>query len=406
MLRSLNLLQVRRGFVVVAMGLAPVVATAEVGPVPEAVRERLSLSEFYSKSTDAMGIPIVASSKTADAALEEARFLIGKMLEHRPEIAEAIAKTKVRVAIMAHDEFTTDIPEHSDLTPAAYWNQRARGLGATSERPAVSCGEENLLCLKGDPYAAENIFIHEFGHVIHEIGMAGVDPTFDDRLRATYDAALEEGLWKGAYAATNRSEYWAEAVQSWFDTNRENDREHNHVNTRDELKAYDPRVAALCESVFGDSDWRYVRPGDRMPPSPHLAGFDRDAAPTFAWSEELIAYRERFGKGEESLAPKKAKTLTMKRSDDPAIAKSTNGERASLWIRNLTDVSVDVEWIDTAGTPHKYATLRPSDHHEQSTFAGHVWRLTSESGDVQNYVAESPACMIVLKAQDTASEKN
>jgi len=28
-------------------------------------------------------------------------------------------------------------------------------------------------------------------------------------------------------------EYWAEAVQSWFDTNREPDHDHNHVNTRD-----------------------------------------------------------------------------------------------------------------------------------------------------------------------------
>ena len=30
------------------------------------------------------------------------------------------------------------------------------------------------------------------------------------------------------------------AVQDWFDDNRQNDSLHNHVNTRAELKEYDP----------------------------------------------------------------------------------------------------------------------------------------------------------------------
>lgn len=51
---------------------------------------------------------------------------------------------------MAQDEMTTDVPEHCDLRPKDYWDRRARRLGATDARPAVSCGEENLLCLPGD----------------------------------------------------------------------------------------------------------------------------------------------------------------------------------------------------------------------------------------------------------------
>ena len=35
----------------------------------------------------------------------------------------------------------------------------------------------------------------------------------------------------------NHHEYFAEGVQSWFDNNRENDHDHNHVNTRAELLA-------------------------------------------------------------------------------------------------------------------------------------------------------------------------
>ena len=74
---------------------------------------------------------------------------------------------------------------------------------------------------------------------------------------------MDKGLWKDKYAANNRMEYWAEGVQSWFDTNRPPDHDHNHVDTREELKEYDPDLAALCAEVFGEDAWRYVRPHER-----------------------------------------------------------------------------------------------------------------------------------------------
>jgi hypothetical protein len=154
----------------------------------------------------------------------------------------------------------------------------------------VSCGEENLLEYPGDPYATENILIHEFGHAIHEMGMRSVDDSFDDRLHRAYRDSQEAGRWKGTYAITNPAEYWAEGVQSWFDTNRENDAQHNHVNTRNEIKTYDPALAGLLAEVFGDGPWRYVRPSIR-PEKGHLEGFDRSQAPTFRWSPESL---ERF----------------------------------------------------------------------------------------------------------------
>ena len=76
-----------------------------------------------------------------------------------------------------------------------------------------------------------------------------VDPTFDARLKATYDAAMKAGLWKTKYASVNHCEYFAEGVQSWFDNNRVNDHDHNHVNTRALLLEYDPGLAAMCRDV-------------------------------------------------------------------------------------------------------------------------------------------------------------
>lgn len=251
---------------------------------------------FYTQRVSAKGFPIVASARVNPYALKEAAFLVDQMLAHRPDIREAMVKSGARLCIIAWNEFTTDQPEfvrlgkgmmpgYPGIAAKDYWDARARGLGGSERDPFCSCGEENLLGYPGDPYSAENIFIHEFAHNLHLRGLANVDPSFDTRLKATYDAAMKAGLWKGKYASVNHHEYWAEAVQSWFDDNRENDHDHNHVNTRVELLAYDPGVAALCREVFGDTVIKYTKPATRL--TGHMAGYDPAKAPTFVWPDRL-----------------------------------------------------------------------------------------------------------------------
>ncbi len=253
-------------------------------PVPEAVRTEFKLDAFYQKHLDAGGFPVVASAKVRDEALREAAWILDHLLEGRDDIRKALAKNGVRLAVMAHDEYTTDIPEHAKLKPKDYWDRRARGLGPGPDALAVSCGEENLLGFPGDHYATENILIHEFAHAIHQMGLNTVDPTFDTRLNQAYARALALGRWKGFYAGSNPAEYWAEGVQSWFGNNRENDASHNHVNTRPELVEYDPELAALCREVFGGREWTYQKPGQRADAGRrHLKGWDPAQAPTFHW---------------------------------------------------------------------------------------------------------------------------
>jgi hypothetical protein len=241
----------------------------------------LDLPDFYKKHVSAGGYPVVGSEKVSDYALKEAAYLINMMLAKRPDVRKAMVESGSRVVVMAHNEYTTDVPEHAHLNPKAWWNVRARGLGGSETDPVCSCGEENLLAYPGDPYDTECILIHEFAHNIHLRGLVNVDPTFDGRLKAAWQKALKRGLWAGTYASTNHREYWAEGVQSWFNNNRDPDHDHNHVNTRKELRAYDPALATLCEEVFGDTELVYTKPGTRL--TGHLAGYDPDKAPTFAF---------------------------------------------------------------------------------------------------------------------------
>jgi alpha-glucosidase len=227
-----------------------------VGEVPQELQNRLKLDPFYKKHAAAEGLPILSSEKVSDAGLAEARYLIRQMLAERPDVLKEMARRGVRFVVMAPTEMTTDVPEQRNMTPKDYWDKRARGLGGR----VTSCGEENLLNLKGDRYRNENILVHEFSHAIHRYGIGSLNPKFDARLKEVYARATDKGLWKGTYAATNHSEYWAEGVQSYFDCNAPpNKGVHNDVNTREKLARYDPDLFELIDDSFGKNPWRYVR---------------------------------------------------------------------------------------------------------------------------------------------------
>lgn len=98
------------------VGVASASADVVIAPPPEIVA-RLSLSPIYTKCVMVEGLPVVGSAKVSDYGLLEAAYLIRNEIGHRPEILRAMAKNGVRFAVMAPTEMTTDIPEHSDLTP-------------------------------------------------------------------------------------------------------------------------------------------------------------------------------------------------------------------------------------------------------------------------------------------------
>jgi hypothetical protein len=219
----------------------------------------LGLDPFYTRYLDADGIPIVASSMVPDAALARTCEIVRAMLSARDDVRDQMIANRARVAVMAATEVTTDIPEHRDLYtayPGTDWDARARGLGGTPDRPVTSCAEENVLCDPGDRYHGESILVHELAHGVHLLGLDPLDASFGARLHAAYTSAIGAGLWARTYAATDAGEYWAEGVQSFFDTNLEADPPdgvHNHVSTRAELLAYDPTLHALIAEVFPPS---------------------------------------------------------------------------------------------------------------------------------------------------------
>jgi hypothetical protein len=251
--------------------LSALLGDDSVGDVPKKLRRSLNLDEFYVKALDVRGMPIVSSGAVSNEAFHAARDVIERMLSGRPEAYKRLRRNKGRLAIIGRAENTTDIPEHAHLNEefertgqGTDWNKRARGLGGTTWIPVCSVGEENLLGLEGDRYRGESILIHEFAHTLANLAFSELDSKFERKLAEAYEEAVQAGLWAGTYAATNPQEYWAEGVQSWFDANLEVDPPngiHNEIDTRAELKEYDPELAELIAEWFPDDEWRYSYPG-------------------------------------------------------------------------------------------------------------------------------------------------
>ncbi|CAH1266495.1 CHL1 [Branchiostoma lanceolatum] len=205
----------------------------------------------FQKYLHAYGIPILGSSILPDDALRRACYDVLFMLADRKDIRDSYYNYYGRAAIMAETEVTLDIPEHSGLDPS--FNTRARGLGGTVSKPVSTGAEENVLCYNIDSYKVEDMFFFAFAQGLDILGARKVISDFLTRLQAAYDSALANGLWANTYADDSRDGYWAEGVQSFFNVNHERDPSdgiHNHVNTRAELRTYDPDLYNIIKLSF------------------------------------------------------------------------------------------------------------------------------------------------------------
>jgi dipeptidyl aminopeptidase/acylaminoacyl peptidase len=239
-------------------------------------RDRDAARKFYAKHLDiGGGLSVAAAAVVDDEALVRTHHLVTHLLAGRPDVLETMAKAGTRLIVIGRDQVYTDMPEYRNSRNPAYLNERVRGTGGLG---VTSFGEENLLNLPLDRYDDESIAVHEFCHTI-DAALSRLDPTWRGRLGKTYRAAVEKGLWRNTYAASNPAEYWAEIAQSYFDCNRVNNWNHGPVGTREQLRLHDPDGYELVRATFNLSaadDWRYapVRPQPSVIAPPAKFKFD------------------------------------------------------------------------------------------------------------------------------------
>ncbi len=332
-------------------------------PPPKEVRDFFDLDPFYQQWINVEGFPVLASEKVSPYALKEAAWQIYHISRHRPELLQIMTQRRIRFSIIAYNEVPSDIPEiGARPAPHFFVNVRNRAGNYTLARTVL----DNEVSLLSRPISSG--LIHEMTHAFHEV-LNTIDTEFNNRLKATYDAALEKGLWRDYYAATHWGECFAEGAMSWF-----NATQFNAVNTREELKMYDPGLAILLTEVFGDSDWRYTLPETRTH-LPHLQGFNPQLAPqqTEFPPGLLEAYNE-------LLDPAIVETSEWVNlppyhpSLIPMLNESTTGDSSYILFVNLSGAAVLVYWVRPDGT-EIYTYRSSADPNQMFEFNIGVGRL-------------------------------
>lgn len=290
---------------------------------------------FYAKRLDYEGIPIKAPAVVDDRALFVARERLSRMLKNLPEARYNLRLAGAELHIIGRDQVTSDLPEHRHLKGKPFdgaltVDQRTRGLGGL----LTSCGEENLLELPGDRYRGRDICTHEFAHNVQAHGLS---EDARRRIREQYRRSTEKGLWRGAYAATNEGEFFAELTMWYFGT-------HGDLrmagprpeNGPDGLKKYDPDAYALLDDLYSG----------RIPV-------------VRAEIEELAA-----------LAPEREKALRSGEGKTPTTVRFVNE----------TPVALRLYWLDAGGIRHERGTLEPGAQVTRRTFASHAWLVAGPGG--------------------------
>ena len=338
-------------------------------PPPQEVRDFFDLDPYYQQWINVRGFPVLASAEVRPYTVKEAAWQIGHMVGHRPDILKAMAQIKARFSIVPHNKHLPEIPEYDFGRLNFFWEMRARGVGGRT----TTSPEENIIC--GDSNYCYAELIHEFAHQLHHWGF-GFGSMFDNRLETMYNAALKEGLYQNRYAGSNRHEYWAESVGSWFNGPHPG----NVAHTREALKEYDPRLATLLTEVFGDGSWRYTPPATRTH-LPHLQGFNPQEAPIYQRPQRLLELEQQL---RDPNSDGGGKWVNLELYHPSALSHledlTTSGSHTEFLFGKLIGTDLALYFFNADGKKILYQYVTTPDFWAVHTVVGAIWLIEDHTG--------------------------
>lgn len=184
-------------------------------------------------------------------------------------IPEAMVASHNMFAIYSAHEVVYQIPEQRYNFDKTLYNVEGLGGVPTRDGYSASISEKNVLRTLSDPddpaqvtgYRNENILIHEFGHSVKIGGLDQMkDQTLADAFYRAYAHARKAGLWPRTYAIQDSDEFFATMAAIWFNVMEEGPRQgdpydgvRGPINTRAEMKTYDPMTYDAMSRIFPDT---------------------------------------------------------------------------------------------------------------------------------------------------------
>lgn len=203
---------------------------------------------------------VTGDNSVSTAALNEANNILKVMLQHRPDIVDALIKQGTFTVVSSRSEHICDLPYFKQYDSSLCQKYGEGGAGGTSDHPITACDEKNLLAEPDDPYlrgngpSSQNICVHELAHTIMDVGLSQTDR---DRIYQRYLAAKQEGRWgAGDYSMSNELEFWAVMSQFYFSAGPSQPYSPPFTrvaNGAEALDNYDPATYTLLNSIYKGS---------------------------------------------------------------------------------------------------------------------------------------------------------
>ncbi len=199
----------------------------------------------YTQQRRVLGITIVGNARVQGAAFDKAEETIRRMFAGN-DLEGRLADEGAYVAIADHTQGVLDLPEFHCLGGQFGDNffSNVCGVADRADYPVATVNEWDLVGDRRGPCRGLNILYHEIGHLVQGWTLGPAD--YID-VKLYYQAALDAGKYKRAYARTNPNEYFAEGTQSYFLYS-------DPEGTKDRawLKRYDPDLFELLASIYGE----------------------------------------------------------------------------------------------------------------------------------------------------------
>jgi hypothetical protein len=218
-------------------------------PPPEA-----QLDGYYKKYLNCTGIPVIGSDAITDEALWNVSDLIDFMMTGRNEVKDELVRVGAYHVLVpsSYSPGLTEAPEFSGLSLNGSGNTLRKAPVSVSAMPNALCDPDGNV----NGFVGANVAMHELTHLMHLHAFRTLYPDFEPALGAAFQHAVSTDLWKNTFLRMNDEEYLAAGVTVWYGTltsfvvGAEGDGTLNDVNTRAELKAYDPDLYDLLARFF------------------------------------------------------------------------------------------------------------------------------------------------------------
>jgi hypothetical protein len=195
---------------------------------------------------------IVAEGVSQESVDTLKKLIYGMLDEADPQIVANLAKADIHFIIIPRNKKMTDLPYFASLKGTKTRDGRSwddtRGHGdfpMAGGGKALGVPEEGLSSEPDTTYSYPKsfVFMHEFGHMVHDHGLSG---EMREELEHFYDTAMRlhgtTGL--GSYADTDENEYFAQATATHFGNGCP-------VEAMKDLSKTDPELDSWLGKVYG-----------------------------------------------------------------------------------------------------------------------------------------------------------